>query len=61
MKAKQLRELNSDELSQKAKALKKELFDLSYQRRMGNVEKPDRFRMLKRDIARMATILRERD
>jgi large subunit ribosomal protein L29 len=61
MKAKQLRELNSDELRQKAKAFKKELFDLNYQRRMGNVEKPGLFRMLKRDIARMATILRERD
>ena len=61
MKAKELRELNSDELVQKEKAFKKELFALNYQRKMGNVEKPARFRVLKRDIARVATLLRERE
>ena len=61
MKVGKFRELNSDELIQKEKAFKKELFDLNFQRKMGNVEKPDRFRMLKRDIARILTILRERE
>jgi large subunit ribosomal protein L29 len=61
MKPSQLRELSSEELIQKEKAFKKELFSLNYQRKMGNVEKPDRFRMLKRDIARIFTILRERE
>ena len=60
MKAKELRGLSSDELNQKAKAFKKELFNLNYQRKMGNVEKPAQFRIIKRDIARVATILRER-
>jgi large subunit ribosomal protein L29 len=61
MKAKELRGLSSDELNQKARAFKKELFNLNYQRKMGNVEKPAQFRMIKRDIAKVATILRERE
>lgn len=61
MKPGKLRELSSEELVQKEKVFKKELFDLNFQRKMGNVEKPNRFRMVKRDIARIFTILRERE
>lgn len=61
MKVKALRELNSDELVQKTKAFRKDLFDLNYQRKLGSVEKPARFRQLKRDIARIQTILKERE
>jgi large subunit ribosomal protein L29 len=61
MKVNQLRELSLDELTRKEKDFKKELFNLNYQRKMGNVEKPGRFRILKRDIARIFTILRERE
>jgi large subunit ribosomal protein L29 len=61
MKPNELRELSSEELIQKEKAFKKELSSLNFQRKMGNVEKPNRFRVLKRDIARIFTILRERD
>lgn len=60
MKADQLRELSSEELAGKEKDFKKELFDLNFQRKIGNVDKPGRFRVLKRDIARVYTILRER-
>ena len=60
MKVKELRGLNSDELVQKETTFKKELFDFNFQRKTGNVEKPSRFRVLRRDIARIATILRER-
>ena len=60
MKVNQLRELSSEELVEKEKGFKKELFDLNLQRKIGNVEKPGRFRVLKRDIARLYTILRER-
>lgn len=60
MKADQLRELSSEELVGKEKDFKKELFDLNFQRKIGNVDKPGRFRVLKRDIARVCTILRER-
>jgi large subunit ribosomal protein L29 len=61
MKANKLRELSSDELVEKEKSFKKELFDLNFQKKMGNVEKPGLFRVLKRDIARVHTILRERE
>ena len=61
MKVNQLRELSSEELVEKEKGFKKELFDLNFQRKIGNVEKPGRFRVLKRDIARVYTILRERE
>jgi large subunit ribosomal protein L29 len=61
MKVNTLKELSSQELVQKEKIFKKELFDLNVQRRLGSVEKPSRFRLLKRDIARIFTILRERE
>ena len=61
MKASKFRELNSEELVQKEKVFKKELFGLNFQRKIGQVEKPNRFRALKRDIARIFTILRERE
>ena len=61
MKVKEFRSLSADELLQKEKTFKKELFDLNYQRRMGQVEKPGRFRNIKRDIARILTILKERE
>ncbi len=61
MKIKELQGLSSEELVQKQKDFKKDIFDLNYQRRMGNVEKPSRFRVLKRDIARIMTVLRERE
>ena len=57
MKIKELRELGPEELTQKAKDLKKELFDLNFQRRHGRVEKPGRFRTIRRDIARILTLL----
>ncbi len=61
MKIKDYRALPSDDLLQKERALKKELANLKYQRKIGRVEKPSQFRVLKRDIARILTILRERE
>ncbi len=61
MKVSKFRELSSEELIQKEKVFKKDLYDLNFQRKMGQVEKPSRFRMLKRDIAKIFTILRERE
>ena len=57
MKIKELRELGPEELTQKVKDLKKELFDLNFQRRHARVEKPGRFRTIRRDIARILTLL----
>ena len=59
MKIKQLRDLGPEELTQKEKELKKELFDLNFQRKHGRVEKPGRFRTIHRDIARILTLQRE--
>lgn len=60
MKTKELRELSSEDLILKEKSLKKELFDLRYQRKIGHVEKPSQFKLVKKDIARILTILNER-
>ncbi len=61
MKVKELREMTNQDLAQKEQALKKELFDLRYQKKIGSVEKPARFKALKKDIARILTILNERE
>lgn len=61
MKTKELRDLSNEELLQKEKEFKKELFGLNYQRKIGAVEKPARFKTLKKDIARILTIIKERE
>jgi large subunit ribosomal protein L29 len=60
MKIKELSNLSADELIVKEKQLKKELFDMESHRQMGRVEKPASFRNLRRDIARILTVLNER-
>ena len=60
MKIKELSNLSEDELIAKEKQIKKDLFDLESQRQMGRVEKPASFRNLRRDIARILTVLSER-
>ncbi len=60
MKTKDLRALDIEEFIQKEKGIKEELFGLNYQRKFGKVEKPARFSLLKKDIARIKTVLRER-
>ena len=60
MKIKELSELSADDLIAKEKQLKKDLFDMESHRQMGRVEKPASFRNLRRDIARILTILSER-
>lgn len=60
MKAYELRELSDDELKAKLKALKEELFTLRMEKAMAKLAQPHRFKEIKRDIARINTILRER-
>ena len=60
MKIKELSNLSEDELITKEKQLKKDLFDMESHRQMGRVEKPASFRNLRRDIARILTVLNER-
>ncbi|MFH1640573.1 MAG: 50S ribosomal protein L29 [Candidatus Omnitrophota bacterium] len=60
MKIKELRNLSREDLLQKEKVLKEELFKLNMQRYSGRVEKPHMFSSVKRDIARIQTILHEK-
>lgn len=60
MKTTELRNLSKEELLQKEKNLKEELFKLNMQRYGGRVEKPHLFFLIKRDIARIQTILHEK-
>ena len=60
MKIKELRSLSDDDLTAKEQQFKKELFDLNNQRQLGRVEKPATFRSLRRDIAKILTVLSER-
>ena len=55
-----MRNLSKDELLQKEKNLGEELFKLNLQRYGGRVEKPHMFSLIKRDIARIQTILNEK-
>ena len=60
MKPEELRNLSEDELILKEKALYDELSKLNIQRYTGSVEKPHKFALIKRDIARIRTILNEK-
>jgi large subunit ribosomal protein L29 len=60
MKAGEFRELGIDELRQKEHDLKEELFNLRFQRATGQLENLTRLTHVKRDIARVKTVLRER-
>ncbi len=59
-RARELRDLSSEELLAKATELKKELFNLRVQQAMGQIENPMRLRMLRKDIARAKTVLKEK-
>jgi large subunit ribosomal protein L29 len=56
-----LRALSKEELLAKEKSLKDELFKLNGQRYSGRVEKPHQFRLIKSGIARVKTILKEKE
>jgi large subunit ribosomal protein L29 len=58
--AKDLRDLSSEELLAKAADLKKEMFNLRVQQAMGQIENPMRLRLLRRDIAKTKTVLKEK-
>ena len=60
MKMSELRELTNSELNQKAEDIKEELFNLRFQKAMNRLENPMRFPLLKKDIARINTLLTER-
>ena len=59
--SKEIRELTTAEIEQKIKALKEELFNLRFQLATGQLENTARIRQVRKDIARMKTIIRERE
>jgi len=59
MKATQLRELSEDELLRKKAELKDQLFKLRFQHELGQVETTAKLQTIRRDIARIETLLRE--
>ena len=59
MKPSEIREMNIDEMERKLSDLKEELFNLSFQHEIGQLENPQRMKANKRDIARIKTIIRE--
>jgi large subunit ribosomal protein L29 len=60
MKTRELRDLSNEELQSKATDLKKEMFNLRIQQAMGQIENPMRLRMLRKDIAKAKTLLKEK-
>ena len=58
---KELRALSNEELESRIKESKKELFDLRLKQSTGSLEKPSKIRELRKNVARMQTILKERE
>jgi large subunit ribosomal protein L29 len=59
-KAAELRELSTEELRDRERELEQQLFRLRMQKATGQLESPAKFRALRRDLARVKTLLRER-
>jgi large subunit ribosomal protein L29 len=60
MKVAEIRELGVDELRSREKDLDDQIFRMRIQKSMGQLEAPARVRELRRDLARVKTILREK-
>ena len=61
MKANELRKLSTEELVAKEKELKEELFNLRFQLAVNQLENPQRIKAVKKDIARIKTVMRENE
>ncbi|REF37330.1 50S ribosomal protein L29 [Thermasporomyces composti] len=60
-KATELRNLGEEELAEKLREAKEELFNLRFQAATGQLENHGRLRAVRRDIARIYTVMRERE
>ncbi|MCU0304591.1 MAG: 50S ribosomal protein L29 [Thermoanaerobaculales bacterium] len=60
MKAKVLRERSADELSKTLSDLQEQLFKLRFQKSTGQIENPIKIREVRKDIARVLTLINER-
>ncbi len=61
MKASEIRELTAEELNSKLRDLKAELFNLRFQHAINQLENPMRVSAVKKDIARVKTVIRENE
>jgi len=61
LKNNELRNLSTEELNKKISEYKEELFNLRFSQATGNLEKPSRIKELRKLVARMKTIIRERE
>ncbi len=61
MKPSELRALTIDELRLKELEMKKELFNLRFQKATGEIENPKRIYFVRKDIARIKTVIREKE
>lgn len=60
MKIKEIRDLSREELATRKRELKEEIFHLQLQQQGGQLEKPSQFRTLRREIARIETVLTQK-
>lgn len=60
MQLKELRQLSQQELTSKLDESRKRLAELNFQKKTAHVEKPHLFALLRKDIARMLTLLKEK-
>ena len=61
MKTSEIRKMSTDEINKKIVELKKELFDLRMKQATGNLDKPHRVNELRKTVARLKTVLNEKD
>ena len=61
MKNSEIRDLTNEEITKKINEYKEELFNLRFNQATGNLENPARIRELRKLVARMKTVLRERE
>lgn len=61
MKMADIRKLTTEDLNKKLEENKKELFNLRFAGATGNLEKPHRIKELRHEVARIKTVIRERE
>ena len=61
MKANELRDMTSEDLAKKLKELKEELFNLRFQHAINQLDNPHKIVDVKRDIARVMTVINEKN
>ncbi|MGB9668180.1 MAG: 50S ribosomal protein L29 [Thermosulfidibacteraceae bacterium] len=61
LKLDDLRKMTIEELRKKERELRKELMEMRFFKSIGRLDNPARYRQIKRDIARILTIIREKE